>query len=273
MMISIEKPPLQELTHHGVMGMKCGHRKGSTTITSNSKKTETEDERKKRIKRNILIGAAAVGVTLAVAGGVYAYKKNNLPIGGVQTFRFGKIVDLNSLSTKDTTIPKGSKFYRMSTKSFEDYSTNGKIYVSHVKKDARIYKETMPGYFESWKKQGFIPDEGKSVYEHVMKSKNEIKVPSKKIMAEMYMKTHNVKEVDDGLYKNFMTDLNNKDNPLVTKFFDHVRSTGYNAVVDENDSGFLGKLPLILLNPKEDIVSSTVHKVRALEKIINVIML
>lgn len=263
--------------------MKWGVRrfqKKDGTLTSAGKKrySESSDEKESTRKKltteqKIAIGAAAAGTALVVMGGMYVYKKQNIPIH-VKHFKFGEKVDLDSLSSEDTIISKGMKMHRISSKSFEDYAGEGKrIYVSYLKKDNRLYKEEMPKFIRRWGAQGIISDDGTKAYEHVLKTKNDIKVASKRAMAEMYMEATKSTEIDKGHYQRFMSNLVNDKNQEVKAFFEIAKKRGYNAILDENDAGNYSKSPLILLNPFEDISSSKVHQIRAMEKILNVILM
>lgn len=278
-----------ELMHYGVKGMKWGIRRyqnkdgsltqagkkryDSTNKEDSNDKTDNTNKKKLSTKQKVAIGAAAAAVTLAVIGGKYVYSKNHLPVHSIH-YKFGEKMDLNSLSSEDTILSKGLKMHRISSKSVEDYAEEGKrIYVSYLRKDNRIYKESMPKFIRRWGASGVISDDGKNAFDHVLKTKNDIKIPSKKAMAEMYMKATNSTEVDKGRYQTFISSLNDDSKPDVKRFFELVKQNGYNAIIDENDAGNYTKSPLILLNPKDDIESSKSHRIGKLEKILNVILM
>ena len=166
------------------------------------------------------------------------------------------------------------EMHRISSKSVEDYSAEGRrIYVSYLTKDNRLYKEHMPKFIREWGRNGIISDDGTKAYEHILKTKKDIKIPSKKAMAEMYMEATNSKDVDQGYYQRFMSNLIDSNIPEVKKFFDLVKERGYYAIIDENDAGNFSKSPLILLNPRDDIETSRSHRIRSFEKILNVILM
>lgn len=262
-----------ELYHFGIKGMKWGHHKAQIKVSRTRKSHNKEEPTKKKIltKRNVAIGAAAVvGALVLIGYAKYNMSKNSIPTH-FKTMNFGKIADLDKMSNTDAVLKKGTKFHRISSKPIEDYADDGKrIYAAFIKKDVHIYKATMPGFIKSWQSSGMVePSDG--VYEHVMKAKKDIKIPSKRAMADLYMKTTGYKEVDEGRYLQFMAGLNNRNNPEVKKFFDLAKSKGYNAIVDENDAGNFTKLPLILFDLQNTIVTEKVKKITKFGQFMNIL--
>ena len=49
------------------------------------------------------------------------------------------------------------------------------------------------------------------------------------------------------------------DTPLSTAYFKSLQATGYNAIQDDHDRGFLSKDPLIILNPNATLKTTSVR--------------
>ena len=281
-----------ELAHHGIKGMKWGVRRfqnkdGSLTpagrkrygddISKKEKKdrTETDEERKRRIKRNVIIGASAVAAGLVVLGGM----KYNMNAKALRKASFGvqdigtHVMDLSKMSDKDTIVKKGTKFQRISSKKLEDYAGEGRvIYTSYLKKDNSIYMHDMPTNIDRWRKQHVINDGGKDAYKHVLKMNKDIKVASPKKVLEAYEHATGNKSPRHYEYMNFMTDLVDRNKPENKKFFDFLKKAGYNAIVDENDgNGTYTKSPLILINPSADVDKVTSKTITKFDEIWNIL--
>lgn len=285
-----------ELAHYGVKGMKWGVRRyqnkdGSLTSAGRKRynddvskkekqdKVETDEERKRRIRRNVIIGASAVAAGLLVIGGMKCGMQYQINVKTLRKASFGvqeistRVMDLNKMSDKDIVVKKGTKFQRISSKKFEDYSGEGKaIYTSYLKSDNAIYMHDMPDNINQWRKQHIINDGGKDAYKHVLKMNKDIKVASPKKVLEAYEHATGNKSPKHYQYMNFMIDLVDREKPENKKFFDFLKKAGYNAIVDENDGGgTYTKSPLILINPAADVENVTSKTITKLDQIWNIL--
>ena len=276
-----------ELYHHGIKGQKWGVRRfqnkdGSLTPagkkrydeTNKPEKTVSDEERKRRIRKNIMIGAAAAATALIVIGGMrYSSNMKKMDLAkGVQEIGFHKMI-AKELSGEDTIIKKGTKFQRISSMKLEDYTNKGRVvYTSYLKGDNSIYMRDMPTNIDRWRRSHVINDGGKDVYRHLMTMNKDIKVASPRKVLEAYEAATGNKQPKHYDYMDFMTNLVDRNNPENQKFFDYLRNAGYNALVDENDSTAYTKKPLILLDAAKDIAGVKTDKVGLFNSIISVLM-
>lgn len=276
------------LYHHGIKGQKWGVRRfqnknGSLTPAGKErynndgieKRVETPEERKKRIARNVAIGAAAATTAIAAIG-YMKYSKNlkalDKKAGTAVKEISTKILDFNQLSNSDLTLSKGTKFQRISSKSFEEYVEKGRIaYASFKKEDNAIYMHDMPKNIEKWRNNGVIKDGGTSAYKHVLEMNKDVKVASKRKVVEAYAEIAGKSSVKDYEFRNFIEGLVDRDKPENKKFINKLIEMGYNAIIDDNDAGSYTTSPLILLNPASDIASIETKEIKKIHKILNVL--
>lgn len=276
-----------ELRHYGIKGQRWGVRRfqeknGSLTPAGKERYADDLDSDKKQdtkkntifTKRNIAIGATAAVAALAVIGYMRYNKNNNAVRSKAMEIVAGKKIDVDKLSDVDRVIKKGTRFQRISSRSFEDYTEAGKtIYASFEKKDNRIYAEDMVKNIQSWRSSGIIRDYDTNVYKHTITMNKDVKVASPKKVAEAYRKATGNTEIEQHKYMKFMTGLSDRNDETNINFFNELRKMGCNAIVDENDAGHYTKSPLILLNPGSDISSSSVKVIKKLGRILNVILM
>ena len=274
------------LYHHGIKGQKWGVRRfqnkdGSLTPAGKERygddeRVESPEERKKRIARNVAIGASAATVAIAAIG-YMKYSKNlkELDKKAGQAIKEinDKVMDLNKLSDNDMTLKKGTKFQRISSKSFEEYVEKGRIaYASFKKEDNAIYMHDMPKNIEKWRKSRIINDGGNSVYKHVLTMNKDIKVASNKTVAGVYAEVTGKSSVKNYEFRKFIEGLVDRDKDENKKFINKLIEKGYNAIIDDNDAGAYTSSPLILLNPASDIANIDTKEIKKIHKILNVIM-
>lgn len=277
------------LYHHGIKGQKWGRRRfqnedGSLTPAGkerydddgDNKRVESPEERKKRIARNVAIGAAAATVAVAAIG-YMKYSKNlkELDKKAGQAIKEinNKTIDFNKLSDNTITLKKGTKFQRISSKSLEEYTEKGRIaYASFTKKDNAIYMHDMPKNIEKWRRYGIIKDGGNSAYKHVLTMNKDIKVASNKKVVEAYAEVTGKSSVKSYEFRNFIEGLVDRDKDDNKKFINKLIEMGYNAIIDDNDAGAYTTSPLILLNPASDIANIDTKEIKKIHKILNILM-
>lgn len=264
-----------ELYHYGIKGQKWGIRRFQKKdgTRTNEGKERYKKENTIFTKRNVAIGAAVVATSLVAIGCMkYSSSLKKLTTNAAKEIS-DKTIHLDSLSNSDRILKKGTKFQRISSRSFEDYAESGKqIYASFDKKDNAKYLHDMPNKIKQWRDSGIIKDGSSEVYKHTMTMNKDVKVASPRKVAEIYKKVTGVDDVKQHNYANFMTKLTDRDNPTNKKFFDELKRAGYNAIIDDNDAGHYTKTPLILLDPGSDLSRDKVRKIGKLNKILNVLL-
>ena len=287
-----------ELYHYGIKGMKWGVRRyqnpdGSLTakgkkryskeLTSDTTDTDNRDARRKKIAKRVAIGAAAVAVTLAVAGGVYLHKKNSyLSSIDVKSIQRGKY-SVDHLS-KDTVVPKGSSIFRTSTHST---LRSELTYASLTRDDKNRYITRMGKMYS-----------GKKLYQMKLKTAVDVKIPSEKKQFDMFVDlltndesfsknlAHNPHGETPKLfgnrkaaeewatryhYENFITRVINlgtgydRDGTL-SRYAEHVKRSGYQGLLDVNDIGTTSKKPVIIFDTDDNLLIESASKLNAAMK-------
>lgn len=191
----------------------------------------------------------------------------------------------------DKVLKSGTEFHTIDVN--KDRVLDSRFYAAYGKRDRIIYKGLYGKQLASQAKDG--------VYDITTKTVKEIKAPSRKTAAEVFSNLYKTdsdfrKAVDENmqLFKNnpfkspgqhvlfgkvtkqmtddqlkkygynaFNVGLANRENPAAQKFYDKLKSMGYNAVTDLNDkkySGFKSKNPMIVFD-MDSIVKESVKRV------------
>ena len=157
-----------------------------------------------------------------------------------------------SLSTKEVNLSAGTVIKRLSTVKETTVKETG-FFAAYKPEDIERYKAVLPIYWKSWALNPELGVElkadGSGYITHII-SDRAIKAPSEKEAYNLYKQYFKLSHFEAAkTYKEFSQNwiLDKEEN---TKFFDFVKSKGYNALIDSNDSGKYSDSPLRIIDSK-----------------------
>jgi len=210
-MISLEKPPLNELAHFGVLGMKWGVRKQDQNTSNPKMKTSTK----------IAIG---VGVAASVAIGAYFIHR---------------YVQMNG----NAVIKTGKEFQRMS--SVVDKTFDKPFYASHLKTDNKAYlKNNLFG--TNWKYKQTLEASSNI---RIAGQRDSYKIFKDWLSTNEEAKTK-IKDNSKRAYDLFNRNFNSpdiRDQSLRNSYLTKLSESGFAAIRDRNDQLFSNKRSPILI--------------------------
>lgn len=194
---------------------------------------------------------------------------------GVHRVPFQPGFNFEKMSDVGVDLSAGSILSRISTDQELNIRPGG-FYAAFKPEDVQRYKAVLPVYWKQWG----IANETNTGYEIALKAKTAIKAPSPKETFKMFAdfigddgdtgfakvarSSNNIaatvyaQAVKNGgmskeaaakdLWGQFAASWTNNDDPIVSGFFDRVKSSGYNALIDINDAGSIGDAPLRVLD-------------------------
>lgn len=223
--------------------------------------------------------AAGLVIACGVAYGAYQYKTNAKVIKFASEYykrvmeHVGDLALADRLPDIDYTIPSGDVLKRLCGKS-EDFIKDS-FYACWKDKDVTRYMALYAGDTNTRSRHGG------EIYSNTIRVINELKIPSQRKMFQEYLnllktdadfKSRVDKKYFSGAWdtvygKNsqaelashsFFTFISNIAIPeegqaeLTDRYFKALRSKGYSGIIDTNDAGKLGDLPLIIFNGGEN---------------------
>lgn len=266
----ILKPPLDDyLEHHGVKGMRWGHRKQKYSVKTYNKYKKAgmskEEAKNQAIKKRRI--AKIIGISAGVAAaGLAAYG----------TYKF-----MNSPVRKDIVLRAGTKMQTLSaTKDLLDSPVHDFHYAAFKKADKTMYKAV-------WGKPlgMFGLPTGDNKFNLGSKIVKESKIASQKTARDIFknlvsndsdfrnaVKIKDVSKMSKRDWKRahlaFDSDLVNMHGSDVSKkYFEKLKSLGYSGVVDANDlrgsggKGLKTKAPVIMFDKSSYVKDSVVSKI------------
>lgn len=244
-----------ELFHYGVKGMRWGVRRKegpdgtvssaikdpdksahrvsteASYITKGYSAKDAELKANRRIRtQKVLLAVGATAVTAAVVyGGKVAFDKRftgvDLPMGTI-------LKNINALG--------------------DDQDLDRRLYTTFEAGDTKKYKGLLAATLRGNAK-------GTTIYETSLKATEGIKAPSHRQATKLYKEFISENKVPGSPdYKRFNLNLV-KTTESGEKFYDFMKSKGYNALLDSNDqfiSGYNTKKPLIVFNAASSTVKS-----------------
>lgn len=259
------------LAHFGIPGMKWGKRKGESTVKSATPKAPLKDSEKSKHRIRIEAGYQKKGLSVADAA-VKAEKRIKvekvLAVAGAVT-----VVAALAYTAK---VEYGKRFVGVElAKGFELKNVNAfgesidldrRLYTSFDKGDSKKYRSLLANQLRRNAK--LDTSKSSTIYETVLKTKENIKAPSQQEAFKMY-KEWAGKKASFKDYKLFnqgivaigsgfedVGDALTGSKPRA-EFLSFVKGKGYNALLDANDqfiSGYSAKKPLIIFNAASSVV-------------------
>lgn len=254
----------KHLEHFGVKGMKWGVRRNRTTD-----KLSKED--RKAAKANMKV-------------------EGDLVVDRILTRMFGGGGGLgdkpyDELDPNDRTIKAGAEFYRTTPRKNEVFRE--RTYVSTNKEDRDRYNGVLPDLSGRGGKRSY-----KVHYEKTMELTKDLTMPSEKARIDAFNEMMNTNSVqvgkktmtgreflvkagygrdvkkisDQEAGRRYFDNMNQNasfDTPLNSAYFNTLRKKGYNALQDDNDTGMMTKDPIILLEPKSTVRTTSVRQLTA----------
>lgn len=240
-----EKPPLNEMMHYGVKGMKWGIRKIQDDSPTLPEKGLT-DEQKKKLKTAAIVIVSAI----AIAAAAYFARRYLLKYGS-------------------RTIKAGTDIQHMSKILNEDFSKP--VYISYLKSDNKEYRN---GYFK----------EIGAPFVKTLQTKKDVKIAGKRDVLkafEEWSKTNTLTNSTGKQLNNFnnkgelkrayrsfnymMVSPDYRDQKLRDSFFIHLQDKGYSAIHDLHDqqkgSGITA--PLIMFGQGSNIMTTKIKDIDA----------
>lgn len=176
--------------------------------------------------------------------------------GGTVEYKVGKKDWARDPVGKDIELEKGRKIYRLTENKKEKIEDKPVMYVTTNEDDRNIFKGTFRNSITKGDKQ----------YEKEMELTRNIKAASKQSQIEAIMAVTGKDEKEATLMVgklNCELVLSKEQRSEYSDAFSkELKKRGYDAVLDLNDSGWMGREPVVLLNAKDYLIDNKVKRVR-----------
>lgn len=247
------------LSHHGIKGQRWGVRNGPPYPLD----SKTSSEIKKRKKPKILADPISLAISrdAKLRGyGAWAHMQNIKSGRMTQLRRHGSEYVLKSEKdwTRDTVkddlkFEKGKRIYRITHDPEETLEGKKQLYVTANEDDRNLYRAVFSNSVLG-------KEAKKNRYEKEMELLKDITVASKDSQVDTIMEVTGLTRQESTLlvgkinYEIVLDEtLRSKE---TTKFLKEIKKRGYDAVMDLNDSGWMGREPIVILDPDNSYIET-----------------
>ena len=162
----------------------------------------------------------------------------------------------------EVSLPSGSIIKRISSKAEKNVRTSG-FFGTFLENDTASYKAVLPVFWKNWE----VGDAREGGYINHYKASKPIKAPSGKTSVELFKRLllsspevaraigtdpktiHQMSETGfSELLRGLSPSFADPNDLFANAYFKTLKASGYNAVIDFNDAGALGKTPLKLID-------------------------
>lgn len=251
------------LAHYGVKGMRWGVIRKDPSGPPPTKTRDLPDSEKSKIRIRYEAGYIGKGHTPAqakiLADRRLTTEKVLATVGGMAVAAAISYAATSAITKRfvGVTLAEGTSLNYVNAMGGDKVDLDRRLYTTFKKGDGDKYRGMLAARLRN--QAASIPDGSRTVYDTVLKTTKEIKAPSQVQAAKMYKEFVKANGIINAPSYRMMNRNIVFDDPTSKQFLNHLKTKGYNAILDANDqfiSGYNTKAPLVIFNAASSTVKS-----------------